>query len=97
MIALKYLWIVLSYLVVPQERYQRLHGLTSCRFYVGLLARVCFVSCEYYYAVANTCFNVDISQVLPCLLTFRKAGCRFWCLDGTRILNVLVVQLFGRH
>jgi hypothetical protein len=66
-------------------------------FYVGLLVRLCFDSCEYYYALANICLNVDIFQVLPCLLTFRKAGCIFWCLDGTCILNVLDDQLFGRH
>ena len=90
---LKCLWIVLSYFDVPHERYHRLHGLTSCRFYVGLLARVCFASCEYY-AAANICLNVNIFQFYRDYLRFRRLVVEFgvWMVLAFKLVGCLTVR-----
>ena len=41
-------------------------------FYGVLLARACFASCEYYYAVANICLNVNIFQFYRVYLRFGR-------------------------
>jgi hypothetical protein len=48
---------------------------------------------------------IDALQVLfyvrvvvrNCFALFWMVGCRYWFLDGTGILDVLPVQLFGRQ